>query len=208
MRARWPLRWKLGLAVVAAFVPILGLAGWDANNAIEGMKRQREAALASASELAAARYGVLVDRTKRLVSTVCGDESVARSAELDATPPEVTACGILLERAVKTFAPDYSASLVTDAKGIARCASFPAIVGMTFDDRALFRQVRDTKSIGVGAPVAKQGDAAGNRSCGATDYARRGIRRHMFHRHVPGQLGRYGFSAAYGWWGGCRSGGS
>lgn len=156
MRARWPLRWKLGLAVVAAFVPILGLAGWDANNAIEGMKRQREAALASASELAAARYGVLVDRTKRLVSTVCGDESVARSAELDATPPEVTACGILLERAVKTFAPDYSASLVTDAKGIARCASFPAIVGMTFDDRALFRQVRDTKSIGVGAPVASR----------------------------------------------------
>ena len=154
MRARWPLRWKLGLLVVAAFVPILGLAAWDAYNSIEGLKRQRTTTLASALESAAARYAGLADRTKRLVATVCGDEAVARGAELDASSPEVTACGIYLERTVKMFAPDYSAALVTDANGIARCASFPAIVGMAFDDRALFRQARDTRSMGVGAPVA------------------------------------------------------
>ena len=58
------------------------------------------------------------------------------------------------------------------------------------------------------SPGRKQCDAAGGRSCRATDHARWAIRRRMFHRHVPGQPGRYGFNAADGEWSGCRSGGS
>jgi len=156
MSARWSLRSKLAILVAAAFLPALGLAAWDADDGLRTMERQHGAAVTSAAELAVARQRVTIESTRRLLPAVCSDAEVSKSASAEATPSDITGCGIYLDGILKTFSTEYSAALVTDDKGIARCSSSVTVVGMSFADRAIFAQVRDTKAFSIGAPIASR----------------------------------------------------
>ena len=156
MSGRWSLRSKLAGLVVVAFVPVLGLAAWDAANGVQTMERQRAAAVASAAELAVARQSVVIEGARRLLPALCSGAAVSKSASPEATPSDITNCEIYLDGIVKAFPAEYSAALVTDDKGVARCSSSAAIVGMSFADRAIFGQVRDTKAFSIGTPVASR----------------------------------------------------
>ena len=50
----------------------------------------------------------------------------------------------------------FDALLVTDDRGIARCASTPRGRGMTFSDRELFKAVQQSHAFGVGSYVASR----------------------------------------------------
>jgi two-component sensor histidine kinase len=54
------------------------------------------------------------------------------------------------------FPKQYSAALVTDEQGRARCSSMPTAVGVGFSDRDVFRAVRDSKAFMLGAQVASR----------------------------------------------------
>ena len=156
MSARWSLRTKLAGLVVAAFLPVLALAAWDADSGLRTRERQRAAAVTSAADRAVARQGVVIEGTRRMLPAICSDAAVSRSASPDVAPSDITGCEIYLDGILKTFPTEYSAALVTDEKGIARCSSSVTIVGMSFADRAIFRQVRDTKAFTIGAPIASR----------------------------------------------------
>ena len=156
MSARWSLRSKLAILVAAAFLPVLGLAAWDADSGLRTMESQRAAAVTSAAELAVARQRVTIESTRRLLPAICSDAAVSKSASAEATPSDTTGCGIYLDGILKTFPAEYSAALVTDDKGIARCSSSVTVIGMSFADRAIFAQVRDTKAFSIGAPIASR----------------------------------------------------
>ena len=156
MSARWSLRSKLAGLVVVAFLPVLGLAAWDVDSGLRTLEAQRVAALNSATELAVSRYRVVIESTRRLLPAVCSEAAVSKSAGSEAAPSDITGCEIYLGGVMKAFPTEYSAALVTDEKGIARCSSSIAIVGMSFADRAIFDQVRDTKAFSLGAPIASR----------------------------------------------------
>ncbi len=144
------------MLVVVAFLPVLGLAAWDADNGLRTLERQRAATVASMAELAVVRQGSVIEGTRRMLPAICSDAAVSKSAAPEAAPSDVTGCEIYLDGILKMFPSDYSAALVTDGKGIARCSSSATVAGMSFADRAIFGQVRDSKAFAVGAPVASR----------------------------------------------------
>lgn len=156
MSARWSLRSKLCIAVVAAFLPALGLAAWDAQEGLRKIEVRRAAALELTAELAMTRHRAMIAGTQRLLSAACSDTAVAASAGPDAPPTEIAACNAYLGGILKLFPSDYSGALVTDSRGIARCATSAAAVGTDFSDRAVFSRVRDTKTLAVGGPIVSR----------------------------------------------------
>lgn len=156
MAGRWSLRSKLTGLVFAAFLPVLGLAAWDADSGVRTMERQRAAVVASAAELAVARQSIVIEGARQLLPAVCSDAAVSKSASPEATPSDITGCEIYLDGILKAFPAEYSAALVTDDKGIARCSNSATIVGMSFADRTIFGQVRDTKAFSIGTPLASR----------------------------------------------------
>lgn len=156
MSARWSLRSKLCIAVVAAFLPALALAAWDAQDGLRKIESRRAAAVELTAELALARHRAMIAGTQRLLSAACSDTAVAGSASSESAPAEVAACEAYLGGILKLFPSDYSAALVTDSKGIARCSTAPGAVGTDFADRAVFGQVRDTRTYAVGGPIVSR----------------------------------------------------
>jgi two-component sensor histidine kinase len=156
MSARWSLRSKLAGLVVAGFLPVLGLAAWDTDSGLRALEAQRSAALASAADLALSRYRMIFESTRRLLPAICSDASVSKSASPEPAPSDLTGCEMYLGGILKAFPTEYSAALVADDKGIARCSSSMTIVGMSFADRAIFGQVRDTRAFSIGAPIASR----------------------------------------------------
>ncbi len=156
MSARWSLRSKLASLVAVAFLPVLGLAAWNADGGLRTLEAQRAAAVTSAAELAVSRYRAVIESTRRLLPAVCSETTVSKSVSPDAAPSDITGCEIYLGGVLKAFPNEYSAALVTDDKGTARCSSSPTIIGMSFADRAIFAQVRDAKAFSLGAPIASR----------------------------------------------------
>ncbi|MGQ0580680.1 MAG: sensor histidine kinase [Reyranella sp.] len=156
MLARWSLRSKLVLLVSAVFLPVLGLAAWQADNETRVAERQRSEAVATAAELAVSRHSVLIEGTRRLLVAACSDGAVMSSASAEATQADITGCEVYFARILQAFPAEYSSAIVTDDKGVARCSSTVTVVGMGFSDREIFRHVRDTKAFSVGAQIASR----------------------------------------------------
>lgn len=156
MLARWSLRTKLALLVTAAFLPVLGLAAWQADSEARISERQRGDAVATAAELAVLRHSVLIEGTRRLLVAACSDAAVTKSASTEATQADITGCETYFTRILQAFPAEYSSGLVTDDKGVARCSSTGTVVGMGFSDREVFRQVRDTKAFSIGNQIASR----------------------------------------------------
>ena len=102
----------------------------------------------------------LIEGSRRLLVAACAEDAVRRSADPDATPADINRCEAYLTSVLAEFPREYSSALVTDAEGVARCASLPTAIGMNFADREIFRLVRDTKAFAAGRPCREPSDAA------------------------------------------------
>ncbi len=154
--ARWSLRTTLVLVAALALLPILLLSGWRAYIDSRGAQARRAEAATSVAEQAAARYRELLEGSRRLLVAACADDAVSGAAVADAAPADVERCDSYLARLMQRFPSDYSALLVTDDRGAARCASTPRARGMTFADRELFKAVQQSRGFGVGSYVASR----------------------------------------------------
>ncbi|UYN93287.1 MAG: hypothetical protein KIT25_14595 [Enhydrobacter sp.] len=57
---------------------------------------------------------------------------------------------------VEPFARDYSAAIVTDDAGVARCSNEPAAAGLELGDREIFRLVRGGEAFVIGSHIASR----------------------------------------------------
>src|SRR5437764_6044281 len=154
--ARWSLRANLLAATSIALLPILAFACWRTFEDIRAAQSRRADAVAAAAELAVSRHRELIEGSHRLLLAACATEAVRKSAEPTATPADIDECGAYLAGLVRKFPAEYSAVVVTDAGGVARCASTRAAVGTSFADRDIFNLVRDTMGFTIGAYTASR----------------------------------------------------
>lgn len=153
---RWSLRSKLVALAALALLPVLALAAWQARLEEKSVVAQRAAALGFISDLAVARYGTLFEASRRLVTAACADASVEQSASTDPAAATARRCGSYLSILLAAYPGQYSSAVVTDEQGIARCASDPKVVGMSFADREVFEKVRSTRRPAVGETIASR----------------------------------------------------
>jgi two-component sensor histidine kinase len=156
MAARWSLRTKLVVVVILALLPVVAVVGWQIDSNEVSRDGQRVEAAASVLQLAVARDRELIESARRVLTAVCAENSVSESAAPDASQAELSRCGLYLARVLEQFPDEYSAALVTDDKGVARCSSAATVVGMGFGDREVFRSVRDSSKFAVGSYVASR----------------------------------------------------
>lgn len=156
MLARWSLRSKLVVLAALALLPVLGLAAWQARIEQRATASQASAALSFAAELAVARYAELIAASTRLLSAACLNDSVELAASLAPAPADVGRCETYLSRLLAAFSEQYSAILVTDEQGVARCASTPTAIGMNFADRDIFQKVRGASGLAIGEQISSR----------------------------------------------------
>jgi two-component sensor histidine kinase len=154
--ARWSLRTKLLAATAIALLPVLILASWRTYDDVKATQSGRADAVAAAAELAVSRHRELIEGSHRMMVAACAADVVRRSVDPAATPADVDACESYLLGLVRKFPADYSAAIVTDADGVARCSSVRTAVGTSFADRDVFKLVRDTMGFSVGAYAASR----------------------------------------------------
>ncbi len=154
--ARRSLRTKLTVAVIVAVLPALALSAWQAVDRQANAGLRKSETVAVTAELAATRYRTLIEGSRRLLEAVCAEDAVQKSANPDAPPTEINRCEAYLTHVLGKFPREYSSALVTDAEGVARCATESTALGVGFADREIFRLVRDTKSFTLGGPVASR----------------------------------------------------
>jgi len=154
--ANWSLRTKLVAALAATLAPALALAAWSNYAAIQFEKARRTDIVAEAVERVASREHELIDGARRTLAGACGNEIVQKSLDPAVTPDEIQRCQAYLGNLVRQFPEEYSAVIVLDETGVARCASVPAVQGVNFADREIFRLVRDSQAFSVGAYVASR----------------------------------------------------
>jgi two-component sensor histidine kinase len=154
--AFWSLRTKLVAVAALALLPVMAISGWRAfDDARDAQERHAEAASA-VSGFAAGRYRELMEGSRRLLVAACAHDAVQRALGPTATPEDEQRCDTYLSQLLQKFSSDYSAALAVDAQGIARCGSVPAVRGMNFSDREVFRLVRNSRALAVGANVASR----------------------------------------------------
>lgn len=128
------LRGRLLLFMVAAFIPLIGLAGayaWaDFDRGLAGARR--EAVLLR--EAAAARHGAEMDVVEEMLRSLAG------RAELLAMSPE--ACDATLAIAHELFRERYANVWILDADGRLRCSALPAAHGVDYGHLGYFRLVQ------------------------------------------------------------------
>ncbi len=156
MPARWSLRSTLVAIAALTLLPILGLAAWQAEREQAAKADLREASLTAAADLVGARYGELIEASRRLLSAACTADVVRQSANIQPEPVDVSRCESYFTRVLSTAPSQYSVMLVTDDQGVARCASQPTAVGMSFADRDIFQQVRSSGQFAMGEQVASR----------------------------------------------------
>src|SRR5215467_2661485 len=123
--ARWSLRTKLVAVAALALLPILLLSGWRAYIDSRAAQARRAEAATAVAERAAARYRELLEGSRRLLVAACDDDVVRAVVAADVAPAAFDRCESYLARLLGRFSGDYSALLVTDDRGTARCASTP-----------------------------------------------------------------------------------
>src|SRR5258708_14187320 len=154
--ARWSLGMKLLAATAIALLRVLVLACWRTCDEVLGAKGRGADAVAAAAELAVSRPRELIAGSQRLLLAACANDAVRKSAEPTATAADIDECDAYLARLVKQFPAEYSAAIVTDAGGVARCSSVRTVVGTSFADRDVFNLVRDTMGFSIGAYTASR----------------------------------------------------
>src|SRR5512135_875583 len=154
--ARWSLRTKLVAVAALALLPILLLSGWRAYVDSRAAQARRAEAATTVAEQAAARYRELLEGSRRLLVAACDDDAVRAAVVAEPASADLDRCESYLAGLLQRFPGDYSALLVTDDRGIGRCASTPRARGMTFSDRELFRAVQQSHNFGVGSYVASR----------------------------------------------------
>ncbi len=154
--ARWSLRTKLVAVTALALLPVATISGWRAfDDAREAQARHADAAFA-VSAVADSRYRELMEGSRRLLVAACADDTVQRVLEPAATPADVQRCEAYLALLLQKFPSDYSAAIVVDDRGIARCGSTPTVRGMNFSDREVFRLVQQSRAPAVGGNIASR----------------------------------------------------
>ncbi|TAJ24626.1 MAG: hypothetical protein EPO67_23005, partial [Reyranella sp.] len=156
MLARWSLRSKLVALTALALLPVLGLAAWQARMEQRVVASQGRFALNFAADLAVARYGDLIEASTHLLSAACLNDAVQLAASLAPSPADVGRCDTYLSRLLAAFPEQYSSILVTDEQGVARCASTPTAVGMSFADRDVFQKVRGASGLAIGDKISSR----------------------------------------------------
>lgn len=154
--ARWSLRSKLVTLVALALLPVLGLAAWQADKEEAAGIARRGTALGAAADLAVARYNGLFEASQRMLSAACGDEAVESSASADPPAASVGRCEGYLSKLLAAYPDQYSTALVTDEQGVARCATAPNAIGMTFADRDVFQKVLPSRGLVVGDTIVSR----------------------------------------------------
>jgi two-component sensor histidine kinase len=153
---RWSLRTKLVAVTALALLPVVAISGWRAfDDARQAQARHAEAA-STVSGFAAGRYRELMEGSRRLLVAACADDAVQRALEPTAAPADAERCEAYLSQLLQKFPSDYSAAIVVDDRGIARCGSTPTARGMNFSDRELFRLVQQSRAPAVGAIIASR----------------------------------------------------
>jgi two-component sensor histidine kinase len=154
--AQWSLRTKLVAVLAVTFLPVIALSGVDAyRDAAATKARQVESVLGSA-EASSSRHRELLEGSRRLLMSACGEESVPASAGPEPAPAAIERCDGYLARVVQSFPSDYSALLVTDSAGQVRCANSPAAINKSLGDRPVFKAVRETKKFAIGTTTASR----------------------------------------------------
>ncbi len=154
--ARWSLRTRLVAVTALALLPVAAVSGWRAFDDARQAEARRAEAAAVVSGLAESRYRELMEGSRRLLIAACADDAVQRTLEPDPAPADVQRCDSYLSQVIQKFSSDYSAALVLDERGVARCGSVPGARGMNFSDREVFRLVKETRAPAVGANVASR----------------------------------------------------
>lgn len=158
--AGWSLRTKLVAAVVAALLPLVVFSGWSTYSGAIAARVARDDALSAALERAMEPYRELIEGSARFLAAACGVDVVRHTLGTTTTTAEVNACEGYLSDTRQRYPNDYTAMIVTDGAGIARCSTAPADVGISFADREIFRLVRSQEGISIGSVTA--GRAAAN----------------------------------------------
>ncbi len=154
--AQWSLRGKLVAVLTVTFLPIIVLSGIDALHAAAARKARHVERVLASAEIASAQYRQLLEGSRRLLMSACGNEAVSASAVPEPAPADVQRCDDYLGRVTRDFATDYSALLVTDASGQVRCASLPTAKDTNLGDRQVFKTVRDTRKLSIGTIMASR----------------------------------------------------
>lgn len=156
MPTRWSLRSALLALAALTLLPVLGLAAWQAHREETGVQALRDASLVTAGDLVVARYGELIEASRRMLSAACTADAVRQSANLQPEPADVSRCEAYFARVLGSAPGQYSVILVTDDQGVARCASQPTAVGMSLADRDIFQKVRAEREFSVGEQIASR----------------------------------------------------
>jgi two-component sensor histidine kinase len=154
--AQWSLRTKLLAAIVAATIPIAGLAAWSTCDDIASARETRAQAVSIAIEEAVARHRELIEGSRRLVAAVCASNEVRKAVDAAASVSDVQACGRYLSDVLQKYPAQYSGMVVTDESGVARCSTSPDEIGMSFADRQVFRLVHQNEGVSIGTFTASR----------------------------------------------------
>lgn len=156
MLARWSLRSKLVVLAGLALLPVIAIAAWQARTEQRALASQSRSALGFAADLAVARYGELIEASTHLLSAACLSDAAQLVASLEPLPADLARCDAYLSRLLSTFPEQYSSMLVTDELGVARCASTPGAVGMSFADRDVFQKGKATGRLAIGDKISSR----------------------------------------------------
>ena len=153
---RWSLRSALLALAALTLLPVLGLAAWQAHREQKGVQALRDASLVAAGDLVVARYGELIEASRRMLAAACTADAIRQSASVQPEPVDVSRCEVYFARVLGSAPGQYSVLLVTDDQGVTRCASQPTAVGMSLADRDIFHKVRTDKDFSVGEQIASR----------------------------------------------------
>ena len=156
MLAGWSLRTRLVVVVTIALLPVLALSAWYAVREQRVTQSRHAEAVDAAAALVVARHRELLEATRRLLVAICEEDAVRQSANSDVSAADINRCEAYLGQVLQKFPNEYSSAFVTDAAGTARCSNAATAVGMSFSDREIFRQVRETRRFTVSAQLASR----------------------------------------------------
>jgi two-component sensor histidine kinase len=151
---RSSLRTRLLAVVVLALVPVLGLSAWRAYDAGQDAATRRADAVTDAAELAVERQREVLEGTRRLLIVLADAPAIRRSIAAQPAPADIDECSAYLKALLTIFSGQYSAAFVTDASGVAKCATVPAAIGSSFADRTYFKHAQQTQQFFVASYVA------------------------------------------------------
>jgi two-component sensor histidine kinase len=154
---RLSLKARLLLVLALALAPAMTLGAVRAREKLHEAAALHSVAAKTAIEVGLARHRQVVEATRQLLYAVAEQEELSPWAAGEPEPVDyVRRCEAHLSRILEHFRAEYSAVIMMDEKGVARCSSAGAARGMRFDDRDYFARIRETRAFFVGELVASR----------------------------------------------------